>query len=57
MQATREMKYLLLILDFSTGWGESSASSPGRALTPVKDIQYLLYRRLGGPQIWSGYRG
>jgi hypothetical protein len=33
--------------------GEGSASRPGRSLTPGK-IRYPLYRRLGGPQGWSG---
>jgi len=33
--------------------GEGSASHPGRSLSPGK-TQYPLYRRLGGPQVWSG---
>jgi hypothetical protein len=37
--------------------GEWSASCPGRALSPGKDPQYPLYRRLGGPQSWFGHRG
>jgi len=37
--------------------GEWSASRPGRALTPGKDPQYPLDRRLGGPQSQSGHRG
>jgi hypothetical protein len=36
---------------------EWSASLPGRALPPVKDPRYLLYRRLGGPQSWYGHSG
>jgi len=32
---------------------EGSASRPGRSLPPVK-TRYPLYRRLGGPQDWSG---
>jgi hypothetical protein len=38
---------------------ERSASRPGRALAPGKDppLRYQLYRRLGGPQSWSGHRG
>jgi hypothetical protein len=37
--------------------GEWSASRPGRALPPVKDPGYPLYRRLDGPQSRSGHRG
>jgi hypothetical protein len=33
--------------------GTGSASRPGRSLPPGK-TRYLLYRRLGGPQGWSG---
>ena len=33
--------------------GERSASHPGRSLPPGK-TRYPLYRRLGGPQGWSG---
>jgi len=33
--------------------GEGSASRPGHTLPPVK-TGYPLYRRLGGPQGWSG---
>ena len=33
--------------------GEGSAPRPGRSLPPGK-TQYPLYRRLGGPQGWSG---
>jgi hypothetical protein len=33
--------------------GEGSASRPGRSLPPGK-TRYPLYRRLGGPQGWSG---
>ena len=33
--------------------GEWSAARPGRTLTPGKP-RYPLYRRLGGPQGWSG---
>jgi len=33
--------------------GEGSVSRPGRSLPPGK-TQYPLYRRLGGPQGWSG---
>jgi hypothetical protein len=36
---------------------ELSASRPGRALPRGKDPRYPLYRRLGGPQSWSGHRG
>jgi len=43
----------LLFLDYGTRWGEGSASSPGRSLSPGK-TRYLLYRRLGGPQGRSG---
>jgi hypothetical protein len=35
------------------GRGEGSASRPGRFITPVRN-RYPLYRRLGGPQGWSG---
>jgi hypothetical protein len=38
------------------GGGEWSASSPGRALAQGKGPRYPLYRRLGGPQSWSGNR-
>jgi hypothetical protein len=37
--------------------GEWSASRPGRALPPGKDLQYPLDIRLGGPQSRSGRRG
>jgi hypothetical protein len=37
--------------------GEWSASRPCRALPQGKDPRYALYRRLGGPQSRSGYRG
>jgi len=43
----------LLFLDHGTRRGEWSASRPDRSLTPRK-IRYPLYRRLGGPQGWSG---
>jgi hypothetical protein len=33
--------------------GEWSAARPGRTLPPGK-TRYPLYRRLGGPQDWSG---
>jgi hypothetical protein len=33
--------------------GEGSASRPGRSLPPGK-TRYSLYRRMGGPQGWSG---
>jgi len=33
--------------------GEWSAASPGRTLPPGK-TRYPVYRRLGGPQGWSG---
>ena len=36
--------------------GEGSASRPVRSLPPGK-TRYLLYRRLGGPQGWSGQVG
>ena len=34
--------------------GEWSAARPGRTLPPGK-TQYPFYRRLGGPQGWSGW--
>jgi hypothetical protein len=34
-------------------WGEWSAARPGHTLPPGKN-RYPLYRRLGGPQGWSG---
>jgi len=43
----------LLLLDHDTRRGEGSASCPGRSLPPGK-TRYPLYRRLGGPQGWSG---
>ena len=43
----------LLFLDHGTRRGEGSASRPGRFLPPAK-TRYPLYRRLGGPQGWSG---
>jgi hypothetical protein len=43
----------LLFHDHGTRRGEVSASSPGRTL-PSGKIRYPLYRRLGGPQGWSG---
>jgi hypothetical protein len=48
---------LLLILDLGTRWGVWSASRPGRALPPGNASRYSLYRRLVGPQSWSGRRG
>jgi hypothetical protein len=48
---------LLLILDLGTRWGEWSASCSGHALAPARGPRYPLYRRLGGPQSWSGHRG
>jgi len=43
----------LLFLDHGTRRGDGSASGPGRSLPPGK-TRYPLYRRLGGPQGWSG---
>ena len=43
----------LLFHDHGTIRGEGSASRPGRSLPPVK-TRYPLYRRLVGPQGWSG---
>ena len=43
----------LLFHDHGTRRGEWSAASPGRTL-PRGKIRYPLYRRLGGPQGWSG---
>ena len=43
----------LLFHDHGTEEGEGSASRPGRSLPPGK-TRYALYRRLGGPQGWSG---
>ena len=43
----------LLFLDHGTRRGEGSASCPGRSLIPEKS-RYPSYRRLGGPQGWSG---
>jgi hypothetical protein len=37
--------------------GEWSASRPGRVLPSGKGPLVPLYRRLGGPQSWSGHRG
>jgi hypothetical protein len=37
--------------------GEWSASRPDLALPPCKDPRCPLYRRLGGPESWSGHRG
>jgi hypothetical protein len=57
--ARRERRYssysfMTLALDGS----EWSASHPGRALPPRERTPwYLLDRRLGGPQSWSGHRG
>jgi hypothetical protein len=51
---------VLLILTSALEGGEWSASRPGRALPPGKDIPrppYPLDRRLGGTQSWSGPRG
>jgi len=44
---------VLLFLDHGTRRGEGSASGPGRSL-PLGKTRYPLYRRLGGPQGWSG---
>jgi len=43
----------LLFHDHSTRRVEGSASRPGRSL-PLGKTRYPLYRRLGGPQGWSG---
>jgi hypothetical protein len=43
------------ILDLGTRW-EWSASRPGH-LTPRESHWYPLYKRLGGPQCWSGRGG
>jgi hypothetical protein len=43
----------LLFHDHGAKGGERSASSPDRSL-PQGKTGYLLYRRLGGPQGWSG---
>ena len=43
----------LLFLDRGTRRGEWSAARPGRTLPPGK-TRYPFYRRLGGPQGWSG---
>jgi hypothetical protein len=37
--------------------GAWSASRPSRAFPRGKDHRYPLYRRLGGPQSWSGHTG
>jgi hypothetical protein len=37
-------------LTLAVNGGEWSASRPGRALPPGKDLRHPLYRRLGGPQ-------
>jgi hypothetical protein len=37
--------------------GEWSTSRPDRAMPRGKDPRYPLYRRLDGPQSWSGHRG
>jgi len=42
-----------LFLTSALEGGEGSASHPGRTLLPGK-TWYPLYRRLGGPQGWSG---
>ena len=43
----------LLFHDRGTRRGEWSAARPGRTLPPGKS-RYTFYRRLGGPQGWSG---
>ena len=43
----------LILHDCGTGGGEWSAARPGRNLPPEK-TRYQFYRRLGGPQGWSG---
>jgi hypothetical protein len=45
--------YLYPFMTAALEGGEGSASHPGRSLSPGK-TQYPLYRRLGGPQGWSG---
>ena len=44
---------LYSFFNLSTRWGGSSMAHPG-CFTPRKEIQYPLYRRLGGPQGRSG---
>jgi hypothetical protein len=46
-------KHLTQFLDPATRRGERSASHPGR-FQPSGKTRYPLYRRLGGPQGWSG---
>jgi hypothetical protein len=50
---------LLLIHDLDTRWGEWSASRPGRALLPGRNLRYPMDRRLGvdEPQSRSAHRG
>ena len=43
----------LLFFDYSTRRGEGWVSRPGRSSPPGK-TRYPLYRRLSGPQGWSG---
>ena len=57
-QATRALREsrgidLLYLLTSALEGGEGSASRPGRTLPPGK-TRYPLYRKLGGPQGWSG---
>ena len=57
-QATRALREsrgidLLYLLTLALEGGEGSASRPGRTLPPGK-TRYPLYRKLGGPQGWSG---
>jgi hypothetical protein len=55
-KALRESRGIALLYFVTSALegGEGSASRPGRILPPGK-TRYSLYRRLGGPQGWSGY--
>jgi hypothetical protein len=50
--------WLLLIHDLGTWWGWVVSVTPRPRFTPgERTPRYPLYRRLGGPQSWSGHRG
>jgi hypothetical protein len=52
-----EEVFLLLILDLGSRWGWVVSVTPRPRFYPRgKDPRYPLYRRLGGPQSWSGHR-
>jgi hypothetical protein len=53
MKSQKGINYIVLLFNFSAGCGGGLTPSPGH-FTPGKETRYPLYRRLRGPQGWSG---